>query len=91
MHNPPLILMVAPNGAYKKHAQHPAVPMTPESLAITARACLEAGAAMLHMHVRKADGAHSLDAEAYLAASAAVRRDLRSSSFSMIETTASRY
>lgn len=74
MHNTPLILTVAPNGAYKKHAQHPALPMTPESLAVTARACLDAGAAMLHMHVRKADGAHSLDAAAYLAASAAVRR-----------------
>ena len=39
----PLILTVAPNGAYKTHAQHPAVPMTPDSLAMTARACLDVG------------------------------------------------
>jgi 3-keto-5-aminohexanoate cleavage enzyme len=70
----PLILTVAPNGAYKTHAQHPAVPMTPETLAQTARACLDVGASMLHMHVRKPDGAHSLDADAYLAATAAVRK-----------------
>jgi 3-keto-5-aminohexanoate cleavage enzyme len=70
----PLMLTVAPNGAYKTHAQHPGLPMTPEMLAATARACLDAGAAMLHMHVRKPDGAHSLDADAYRTATAAVRK-----------------
>ena len=70
----PLILTVAPNGAYKTQAQHPAVPMTPASLAATARACLDVGVSMLHMHVRKADGSHSLEADDYLAATAAVRR-----------------
>ena len=74
MTSSPLILTVAPNGAYKTHAQHPAVPMTPETLALTARACLDVGVAMLHMHVRKPDGAHSLEAEDYLAATAAVRK-----------------
>ena len=69
-----LILTVAPNGAYKTHAQHPAVPMTPDTLATTARDCLDVGVSMLHIHVRKPDGAHSLDAEAYLAATAAVRK-----------------
>jgi 3-keto-5-aminohexanoate cleavage enzyme len=53
----PLILTVAPNGAYKTRAQYPAVPMAPEALAETARTCLDAGAAMLHMHVRKPDRA----------------------------------
>lgn len=70
----PLIVTVAPNGAYKTHEQHPALPMTPSAIAETARACLDAGAAMLHMHVRKPDGAHSLDADAYLAATEAVRK-----------------
>lgn len=70
----PLILTVAPNGAYKTHAQHPAVPMTPAELATAARACLDAGAAMLHMHVRRPDGSHSLDADDYRAAIAAVQR-----------------
>jgi len=69
----PVIITVAPNGAYKKAADHPAVPTTPEALAREARACLEAGAAMMHMHVRKPDGSHLLDAGAYREALAAVR------------------
>lgn len=70
----PLILTVAPNGAYKTHEQHPAVPLTAEALADTAKACLDAGAAMIHMHVRRPDGRHLLDAQAYQEATTAVRR-----------------
>ncbi|VCU70396.1 3-keto-5-aminohexanoate cleavage enzyme [Pigmentiphaga humi] len=69
----PLIITVAPNGAYKKTSDHPAVPVTPGQLAEVAKQCLDAGAAMLHMHVRKADQSHSLEPEAYLAATRAVR------------------
>ncbi len=70
----PLIITVAPNGAYKTERDHPAVPMTPAALAAEARACLDAGAAMLHMHVRTAEGKHSLDVQAYRDALAAVDR-----------------
>ncbi|HEY9317204.1 BKACE family enzyme [Achromobacter sp.] len=70
----PVIITVAPNGAYKKAADHPAVPMTPDALALEARACLDAGAGMMHMHVRKPDGSHLLDAHAYREALAAVDR-----------------
>lgn len=61
----PLILTVAPNGAYKQPADHAAVPVTADTLAQTAKACRDAGAAMLHMHIREPDGRHSLDAEVY--------------------------
>ncbi|MBB1595495.1 3-keto-5-aminohexanoate cleavage protein [Achromobacter sp. UMC46] len=70
----PVVITVAPNGAYKKAADHPAVPMTPQTLALEARACLDAGAGMMHMHVRKPDGSHLLDAHAYREALAAVDR-----------------
>ncbi|QRQ85310.1 3-keto-5-aminohexanoate cleavage protein [Cupriavidus oxalaticus] len=70
----PLIVTVAPNGAYKQSADHPAVPLTAAALAQEARACLDAGAAMMHMHVRDAQGRHSLDAQAYRDALAAVRQ-----------------
>jgi len=70
----PLILTVAPNGAYKQAHQHAALPLTPETLAVTARACLDAGAAMLHLHVRRPDGQHSLEIDDYRQALAAVRR-----------------
>ncbi|MGW9062615.1 3-keto-5-aminohexanoate cleavage protein [Achromobacter animicus] len=69
-----VIITVAPNGAYKKAADHPAVPLTADALAAEARACLDAGAAMMHMHVRKPDGSHLLDAQAYRDALAAVQR-----------------
>lgn len=61
----PLILTVAPNGAYKRATDHPAVPLTPEALATTARQCLDAGAGMIHLHIRDAQGRHSLDVEGY--------------------------
>ncbi len=70
---PPAILAVAPNGARKTKADHPALPMTPEEIAATAAQCREAGAAMIHLHVRDPEGRHSLDVETYRTAIAAVR------------------
>ncbi len=70
---PPVILAVAPNGARKTKADHPALPISPAELAATAAACAEAGAAMIHLHVRDEAGGHSLDVEAYRAAIAAIR------------------
>ena len=69
----PLILTVAPNGARKTQADHPAVPITPAEIAATAAAAQEAGASMIHLHVRDADLKHSLDVGAYREATAAVR------------------
>lgn len=69
----PLIIAVAPNGARRTRADHPAVPVTPAELAAAAIACRDAGAALLHLHVRDAAEGHILDAEAYGAATAAVR------------------
>ncbi len=70
----PVILTVAPNGARKTQADHPALPMTPAEIASCAAACVEAGAAMIHLHVRDKDGRHTLDAETYRAAMAAIER-----------------
>lgn len=70
----PLIVTVAPNGAYKQSRDHAALPITADALAATARACLDAGAAMLHLHIRDAQGRHSLDAQAYREALRIVRR-----------------
>lgn len=67
-------IAVAPNGGRRTRADHPAVPQTAAELAATAAACLEAGAAMIHCHVRDADGRHILDADAYGDAIAAIRR-----------------
>lgn len=69
----PLLITVAPNGAYKQAQDHPALPVTPEGLAQTAKACRDAGAAMLHLHIRDAQGRHSLDVAGYREALRAVR------------------
>lgn len=72
---PPLVLAVAPTGARKTQADHPALPIAPAEIARCAAACAEAGAAMIHLHVRDRDGRHTLDPEAYGAAIAALRRE----------------
>ncbi|SFP95932.1 3-keto-5-aminohexanoate cleavage protein [Ralstonia sp. NFACC01] len=69
----PIAIAVAPNGARKTHADHPALPITPDELAACARQCVEAGAAMLHLHVRRPDGTHSLEPGDYRPAIAAVQ------------------
>ena len=68
-----MVIGVAPTGARKSKADHPALPITPREIADTAAACREAGAALLHLHVRDPDGRHSLDAGAYREAIEAVR------------------
>src|SRR5512133_1700151 len=70
----PIIVGVAPSGARRKQAEHPGVPMTDDELARDAAACRERGATLLHLHVRDAAGRHSLDADLYRDAIAAVRR-----------------
>ncbi len=70
----PLLIAVAPNGARKTKADHPALPLTPDELATTARACLDAGAAMIHLHVRDGSQRHSLGSEHYRPAVAAIRK-----------------
>ena len=69
-------VIVAPNGARRTKADHPALPMTPAELSEVALACADAGAAMIHMHARKADGSHSLEIDdnraTYTAVKAAV-------------------
>ena len=70
---PPLLIAAAPNGAYKTRRDHPALPITPQQIAETAAEVAEAGARMLHLHVRDAHGAHTLDIHAYRAAIRAIR------------------
>lgn len=69
----PLIITTAPNGAYKQLSDHPQVPLTADHLARTAKQCLDAGASMLHLHIRDGQGRHSLDVQGYRDALRAVR------------------
>lgn len=58
-------LMVAPNGARRGKADHPALPVTDDEVVETARACKLAGADGIHLHIRDIDGLHLLDADRY--------------------------
>jgi len=71
---PALIVAVAPNGARRSKADHPALPLTAAEIGREAARCRDAGAAIIHLHVRDRDGRHLLDADAYREAIAAVRR-----------------
>jgi uncharacterized protein (DUF849 family) len=65
-------LQVALNGA-RTPAEHPAIPRTPDELAEAARAAVEAGADVVHLHASDADGVETLAAEPCAAALRAVR------------------
>jgi uncharacterized protein (DUF849 family) len=60
--------MVAPNGARRGKADHPALPVTIQDTVDAAKASHVNGANALHLHVRDANGAHSIDAGLYLEA-----------------------
>lgn len=64
----PVLIAVAPNGARKTKKDHPELPISPSELAGTAVACAEAGAGMIHLHVRDSKGKHTLEPEYYLPA-----------------------
>ena len=71
-----VVVTVAPNGGRKTKADHPALPLSADELARTAAECLERGASMIHLHVRDAEGQHSLDPEAYRATIAHVCQEV---------------
>jgi uncharacterized protein (DUF849 family) len=61
----PYKLTVAPNGARLQQSDHPALPISISQTVQTAIACHGVGADEIHLHVRNADGSHSLDAGQY--------------------------
>ncbi|MCO6391049.1 3-keto-5-aminohexanoate cleavage protein [Aliihoeflea aestuarii] len=69
----PFAIAVAPNGARRTKADHPRLPISAAEIARDAAEALEAGAAMIHLHVRDREGRHTLDADLYREAVEAVR------------------
>ena len=68
----PFAIAVAPNGARRTKKDHPRLPMTADEIARDAAEALEAGAAMIHLHVRDGEGVHTLDVDLYREAVKAV-------------------
>ena len=69
----PLVVMCAPNGASLHRSDHPAVPISVNELADCAASLLPLGVSVLHLHVRDAQGGHSLDVGRYREAMDAIR------------------
>lgn len=70
----PMVITAAMVGAETTREQTPYLPITAEEIAEDAVKCREAGAAMVHIHVRTADGKPSQDAELFRAAIRAIRK-----------------
>ena len=70
-----MILSVAPNGGRLQKSDHAALPLSIEELVVCARACRDAGASLMHFHVRDGEGRHSLDAGLYREALAALKKE----------------
>jgi 3-keto-5-aminohexanoate cleavage enzyme len=70
----PMVITAAMVGAETTREQNPNLPITAEEIAEDAARCRDAGAAMVHLHVRTADGKPSQDAELFRAAIRAIRK-----------------
>jgi 3-keto-5-aminohexanoate cleavage enzyme len=75
MKNDPLVITVAPTGAENTREHNPNIPYTPEEIAAESIASAAAGAAVVHLHVRNADGSPSTDKELYAAAIGRIREE----------------
>ena len=69
----PLLISVAPNGPRRGKQDHEDLPLTAAEIGRVAAACREAGAGMIHLHVRDGAGAHSLSPQLYRVAQREVR------------------
>jgi 3-keto-5-aminohexanoate cleavage enzyme len=62
-----LIVEVAITGAFVRHDENPNQPLTVDEIRDEARACIEAGASAIHIHVRDDNGYNVLDPERFAA------------------------
>lgn len=58
---PGTLITVAPTGAESEKSAVPALPVTLDELVATAKECRDAGAAVIHVHIRDADARPTLD------------------------------
>ena len=68
-----LIITVATTGSVPTREHTPHLPLSPEEIAATAERCREAGASLVHIHARDAEGKPTLDPEVFARSHAAIR------------------
>lgn len=84
-------IMVAPNGARRGKADHPALPVTIPEIVACAAACFAAGAGGIHAHVRDAAGQHVLDAGLYAELQAELARVVPAMALQITTESVGRY
>jgi uncharacterized protein (DUF849 family) len=70
----PVIITVAITGAVPRKKDNPAVPVTPDEQIESTHEAFEAGAALVHIHVRREDGSPSSDPERFAQVLDGIRR-----------------
>jgi 3-keto-5-aminohexanoate cleavage enzyme len=80
----PVVITVAPTGAEVTRNDNPALPHTPAEIATDALACADAGAAVVHLHMREEDGTPSARPELFAATINLIRE--RSEIVTMVST-----
>jgi 3-keto-5-aminohexanoate cleavage enzyme len=80
---PPMVITAAIVGAEVTRKDTPYLPITAEEIGEEAARCREAGAAMVHLHVRNPDGTPSQDTELFRAAI----RQIRARSDILVQTS----
>lgn len=84
----PALIMVAPNGARRTRADHPALPVSKREIVAAAVECRAAGAGAIHLHIRDGKGRHTLDAARYRETADAVKDATDGQIFVQITTEA---
>lgn len=69
-----LIITAAMVGAETTREQQPNLPITPEEIADAAQACHQAGASIIHLHVRNEDGTPTQDRDRFRETIEAIRK-----------------
>jgi 3-keto-5-aminohexanoate cleavage enzyme len=70
----PLVITVAPVGGELTRKEQPNLPVAPDEVAEEVARCREAGASVVHLHVRDEDGAPTQDRERFALVMDAIRR-----------------
>jgi 3-keto-5-aminohexanoate cleavage enzyme len=65
LHEGKIIVTVAPTGGMALKSQHPQLPVTPEDIAEDVKRCYDAGASVVAIHARRADGEATCDPAVY--------------------------
>ncbi len=84
----PIILMCAPNGARRSKRDHTELPITPVEITDCAQRIYEAGASIIHLHVRNEQGEHSLAPAHYKPVIQSIRKRLSDKLIIQITTEA---